>query len=40
MVFASACADLPLIRTGPARLEATARNYVPTRDLRILMIAK
>jgi hypothetical protein len=38
--FASACADLPLVRTGSARLEATARNYVPTRDLRILMIAR
>lgn len=38
--FASACADLALVRTGPARLEATAHNYMPTRDLRILMIGR
>lgn len=36
--FAVGCADLPLRRVGPTRLEATAQNYVPTRDLRILLV--
>ena len=38
--FAVACADLPLRRVGPTRLEASARNYVPTRDLRILLVTE
>lgn len=36
--FAVGCSDLPLRRVGPTRLEATVRNYVPTRDLRILLV--
>jgi hypothetical protein len=36
----SLCTDLPLARTGPQRFEATARDYVPNQDLRILYIAQ
>ena len=36
----SLCTDLPLARTGPERFEATARDYVPNQDLRILYIAE
>lgn len=34
------CTDLPLTRTGPQRLEATVRDYVPKEDLRILFISE
>jgi hypothetical protein len=35
----SLCADLTLSRTGPQRLEATVRDYRPSRDLRVLYVA-
>lgn len=34
----SACTDFPLKETGERQWEATVTNYVPTRDLRILML--
>jgi hypothetical protein len=36
----SLCSDLPLRATAPLRLEATARDYAPTQDLRMLFLAK
>jgi hypothetical protein len=36
----SLCTDLPLRETGPMRFEATARNYVPKDDLRVLLVTK
>jgi hypothetical protein len=36
----SLCSDLPLRETAPLRLEATARDYVPTQDLRVLYLAR
>ena len=35
----SLCSDLALGRPGPQRFEATAPNYVPKADLRVLFIA-
>jgi hypothetical protein len=35
----SLCSDLPLARTGPQRFEATAPDYVPKADLKVLFIA-
>jgi hypothetical protein len=35
----SLCTDLPLSRTGPQRFEATAPDYVPKADLKVLFIA-
>jgi hypothetical protein len=35
----SLCTDLGLSRTGPQRFEATARDYMPKADLRVLFIA-
>jgi hypothetical protein len=36
----SLCTDLPLRQTAPMRFEATTRNYVPTDDLRVLILAE
>lgn len=36
----SLCTDLPLVRTGPQRFEATVRDYVPKEDLRILFVSE
>jgi hypothetical protein len=36
----SLCTDLPLQMTGPARFEATVRDYVPKADLRVLFISE
>lgn len=36
----SLCTDLPPTRTGPQRLEATVRDYVPKEDLRILFVSE
>jgi len=36
----SLCTDLPLVRTGPQRLEATVRDYVPKEDLRVLFVSE
>jgi len=36
LVFA--CADIALRPTSPVRWEGTARNYLPSRDLRVLII--
>lgn len=36
----SFCFDLPLRQTAPLRFEATAQNYVPKQDLRILFVAE
>ena len=32
------CTEMPLTRTGPVRLEGTAHDYLPRRDLNILMV--
>jgi len=32
------CAEFPLVRRGPLRLEGSARNYVPKSELRLLLI--
>ena len=34
------CSDLPLHQTGPQRFEATAQDYVPQHDLRVLFVAQ
>jgi hypothetical protein len=34
------CSETPLERTGPLRLEGTARDFVPTRDLKVLMVMR
>lgn len=34
----SLCTDLPVRRTAPMRFEATVRDYVPSQDLRVLII--
>jgi hypothetical protein len=36
----SLCTDLPLVHTGPQRIEATVRDYVPKEDLRILFVSE
>jgi len=36
----SLCTDLPLVRTGAQRFEATVREYAPQQDLRVLYIAE
>jgi hypothetical protein len=36
----SLCTDLPLRATAPMRFEATLRNYVPTQDVRVLLITE
>lgn len=36
----SLCTDLPFVRTGPQRIEATVRDYVPKEDLRVLFISE
>jgi hypothetical protein len=36
----SLCTDLPLHETAPLRFEATAHDYVPTRDLRVLIVTE
>jgi hypothetical protein len=33
----SLCSDMPLRQTGPMRREASVTDYVPKRDLRVLM---
>lgn len=38
--FASLCSDLPLHRIAPDRIEATATNYQPKTDLRVLMVPR
>jgi Domain of unknown function (DUF4424) len=34
----SLCTDLPLRQTAPLHFEATVRNYVPSADLRVLIV--
>jgi hypothetical protein len=36
----SLCTDLPLKRSGPGRFEATARDYQPKNDLRVLLVPR
>jgi hypothetical protein len=36
----SLCTDLPLRQTAPMRFEATARDYVPKQDIRLLILAE
>jgi hypothetical protein len=32
------CTEMPLHRSGPVRLEGVASDYVPRRDLNIMMV--
>jgi hypothetical protein len=38
MALVSLCAEVPLTRSGPTRVEGTARDYTPKQNLRVLMV--